>query len=625
MYSPVFIYNQNLQRIENFCKLLRPRPVAIILTVLGLLTFSNAIFHPFVHDDVIFIQQNPHIADLNPAHIIRQTFLPDQNSLIVNTYYRPFLEFFNRLQYQIFRLNPAGYHFMNILLHILNSILLYNVMYVARQRTRKPIPSEEVSFYEGWDRGFAFITAVIFLIHPAQSEAVACIAGISNVLSLFFGLIIFYLYLISSDPQKRQAFLLYSLSLFLYALALLSKEQVVILPFLIVLYELCFKNQRPPLLRGGLRIAGYFVLVIGYFLLRKALFGHALTPWIETEKEFSLRMLAMPRTFLTYFGILFFPHDLHYYRCIDILKPFLGPLIFFSFLVIFMGILIKCVARQQRTWIFFGLGWFLISILPVINIVPLINEYSLLLTAEHFLYWPIIGMTVFVLSLCEHWMGRVGKLEALYLLLMILISTLIIFFFITVTQNTYWRSEIPLFERTVRFERNFARARILLAKAYGFKNRHDDAIRQYNLALPIMQRYADSVQAKPVKSFYLGFVKDIYLDLAHCYEAMGAFGKSPEYYLKAAEVDPEDAVIFNNLGFNFLKLKDFNKATEYFEKAVKLKPDDLMMKNSLALVYKETGRLEEAEKLLREIAAKDPQSASAQQNLENFLSSRENP
>ena len=180
---------------------------------LGILAYRNALFYPFVHDDIVFIQQNPHIAALTHWG---EVFHSQSSSLaIANPYWRPVLEAVYRLQYQVFGLHPSGYHFVNICIHVLNANLVYYCLKNILGRFATP-----------------FIVAVVFLLHPVQSEAVACISGISNLLYAFFGLLSFWLYLRSSTI----------LSLIIYALALLTKEQAIVFPFLILFYEYCFQQ-----------------------------------------------------------------------------------------------------------------------------------------------------------------------------------------------------------------------------------------------------------------------------------------------------------------------------------------------------------------------------------------------
>ena len=113
-----------LQNIKNWLDQLTRFQIVLFLTCLGLLAYGNAVNHPFVHDDVVFIQMNPYIGNLNMKDFFYQTSFPDSKFPLVNQYYRPLLELTNRILYRIVHLNPHGFHFFNILLHIINSFAI---------------------------------------------------------------------------------------------------------------------------------------------------------------------------------------------------------------------------------------------------------------------------------------------------------------------------------------------------------------------------------------------------------------------------------------------------------------------------------------------------------------------
>lgn len=600
-----------------------PLPVFLSLFVLGFLAYANAIGHPFVHDDVVFISQNSRIADFDLKNIFLKAGGLYTGSTLINVYYRPLLEAVYRLVYRLFGLNPYGYHLVNILLHIGNSFLVYHIVRILVQRY-EILKQREHSLPAG-RQGIALAAAAAFLIHPVQTEAVACISGVSNLLLALLFLSSFLSYLSSA----------YGLSLTFFFLSLLAKEQAVILPFLLMFYQACFPaasrevkdNQRKKLL-------GYFTILGGYFFLKKIILGTAFIPFGEFKGELGLRLLAIPRTLLMYLRIIVFPHDLHYYRSTDILEPLAGPFFLMTAVIAMIWMIVRSAAPPNRRLPLFGLGFFLISLLPVLNIVPLINEYSLILTAEHFLYLPILGTIVFVWGIGHDWMekknaetrhplrprpprragGETGS-EASAASLCILGVVFFIFFIITVKQNTYWAGEIPLFQRALKFEKHFGRLHILLGRAYYSNGRYAEAVKEYQKAIEIMEGYARKVKDPHIKNFYLGFIKGIYFDLAHCFEALGDYTRAIAAYQEALSLAPDDGVLHNNAGVIYIKMGDVDRAIIHFQKAVRFQPDNLMAMNNLAACYLEKKEHQKAEGLLREILKRDPQSLPARQNL----------
>ena len=519
--------------------------IFLALCVLGLLAYGQTILYPFVHDDVVFIQQNPRIAFFDWKNIFQGTVIPVDPSSVINAYYRPLLELLYRVEYVFFGLNPAGYHLFNIFVHIANSFLAYWLVNVLAQGKR----------------GYAFAAAVLFLLHPVQSEAVACISGISNLLFAFLVLASLCFYL-------RNSIISYVLSLLAFALALLAKEQAVVLPILIVLLEMISSSSAArPIFPRAARISGYFVVLIIYFLIRKILLPEGAMPAIAFNYELLLRVLSIPRTVLMYLGAIFFPHDLHYYRSVDILRPDgVSTGLFGVVFAAVVGIILK-VPRSHRRLLLLGAGWFGITLLPVLNIVPLINEYSLILTAEHFLYLPLIGVLLFVLGLGDLFLSGMPERRRVFVAKGGVFLLAVIFLTATIRQSTSWAGEIPLFERTVRFEKNFGRAYILLAKAYYKNGEYAKAIGTYRRALAIMDGYLAKVGPQPVASVYLGFIKEIHFDLAHCFEGLGDFQEAVNWYLRALVIDRNDAIVHNNLGIIYLKLGNQEKAAAHFREA----------------------------------------------------------
>ena len=571
-----------------------------IFFFLSVLAYANAITHPFVHDDVVFIENNPSIQNWNNLHeVFVHPLLKKGSTTIVNAYYRPFLEVVYKIEYVFFQGNPHGYHIINILLHILNGILVY--MFLSAL-----LGDKLLSFWAG----------LLFLIHPIQTEAVACISGISNLLFSLFCLLSLILY--RRGVAEKRGNKAYGFSLLFFLLALLTKEQAIILPFLILLCEYCFFSSygQKNIVRFW-RFSGFFGTIFLYFLWRKLILGVSL-PAIKGNHELWLRVLSIPGTLLSYFRIIIFPVDLRYYRCTDILTPTFFPIIFLVILAGFLAIVIQSLSLQHRKIAIFGVGWFFITLLPMLNIAPLIVEYSFIMTAEHFLYLPLVGFLLAFLAVGKNYPGKEiqktnepKKFALVFFILFILIT-------LTVKQNSYWRGEIPLFERSLKFEKKLGRLHILLARSFYFNHQNKEAIVQYAKALEIIKGYAQKARQTTAESFYLNFIKEIHFDLAHCYEAMNDFENAIAEYQEALKVCPKDTTVLNNLGAAYLYLSHLDKAMEYFRQAVSFNSQDTMALNNLALCYVQEKNFEEAKTLFKKVLTIDSHFVSARFNLEKL-------
>jgi len=200
----------------------------LIFLFIGLVIYSNAIINPFVHDDLVFIQLNPEIKNLNLSSIFHYPSQPQGQSSIINDYYRPLLELLYRMEFKLFGYAPYGYHFVNILFHIINSFLLFavlNKIFLGKKTIN-------------------FVVSFFYLVHPVQSEAVSTIAGISNLVFVFFCLLSFLCYLIAKEKVGLRSGVFHFIALVFFIGGLLSKEQAVIFPGLIILYEITRQERK---------------------------------------------------------------------------------------------------------------------------------------------------------------------------------------------------------------------------------------------------------------------------------------------------------------------------------------------------------------------------------------------
>lgn len=558
----------------NFTEV-KPAWIFLILFILGLAAYGNAVNHPFVHDDTVFIAANPRIAvfDLNDIFQPKKTEGPAAG--LINVYYRPLIELLYRVEYKLFGLHAFAYHLFNIVIHLVNAFLLYLLL-------GRIFPSKANT---------NVLTAVFFLVHPVQTEAVACISGISN---LFFALALFSAFLFYLRGRDRPARGNYAAAAAVLFLGCFIKEQMIVLPVLVLFYELVFHGHKD---RKYARALGLFLVLAGYFLFRKAVLGTAVSHIFDPYGEYVLRFMAIPRSILMYLSIIVAPVNLHYYRSLDVLEPNTAAWTGLGVLAAgYIGIVLKSRGEQRQT-VLFGGGWFVITLLPVLNIIPLVNEYSTILNFEHFLYLPLIGIMILCLALFEYVLIPRFKLSprtvsAVCLVLIAAAAAL------TVKQNTYWRSEIALFTRALKFQES-GRIRILLGKAYYFNRDFHRAMEEYSKAEAIMQGYIQKAKPEHIKEFYRGYLKGIYFDLAHCYESLQNKAEAVRMYQLAITIDPRDPVLYNNLAVVYIRENDFGPAIEQLEKALLIDRGHPLTRQNLAYCYFQTGQKEKADQLIK--------------------------
>jgi len=621
---------------------LRSKAVIFLLLTLGILAYGRVLPFPFVHDDIVFIQKNLHLArwdDIGRIFLFSSSFT--QHLSIANSYYRPFLEIIYKCEYALFGFAPWGYHLTNILLHILNSILLFKTIQILFIPNFAPLKAGQNSggfcpANGGTKSGVkknitAFGVAALFLLHPVQTEAVSCIAGISNLVFTFFCFSSFLCYLQARAQKGKTIFAFDMCAYVLFIAALLSKEQAVIFPAVIIFYEIFFASgQTSRYCERMLRVSVFVMIAIGYFVFRKMILHITPIPIDLNNPELVLRLLSIPRTLFMYLGLVLWPAGLHYYRCLDILRPFFLPTVGMLALVVGVERLLKMLPVPERKMAAFGIGWFLLTIFPVLNIVPLVVEYSYVMTSEHFLYFSLPGLFLFLFVTGEYALRRVwfspsgarldgqgfcpangGTKSGFILMLCVLLA-------LTVKQNGFWKDAATLFERTLRYEQGVARIHILLAQTYYDTEKIEEAIAEYSKAQNIMQGYAQKVKDDEAKRFYFGFLKGIHFELALCYEKKEDYRQAVFHYQQALAIDSKDDVVYNNLALAYLNLQDNARAYQILKTAIGINPRNVMALSNLAILELQQGNMREGEDLLKRALAVDPDFAAARKNFERL-------
>lgn len=552
-----------------------PAVTGCFFLLLAIAAYLNAINHPFVHDDVVFILNNPHIRDLSPASVFAPKIIDGPAAGLINVYYRPLIELYYRLVFAVFGTNAWGFHLINVLVHGGNGYLVFRLLGRARL-----LPESAALF-----------VAALFVVHPVQTEAVACISGISNLLLLTVMLACFLFYLRGREPGGGGAL---AASLGLLLTGCLIKEQMIVLPVVILLYEVLMIPAQD---RRWTQCLTLFGALAGYFILRRVLLGMTVTGIFDAHGEYVLRFLAIPRSLLTYLSIIVWPSGLHYYRSLDVLEPNAWAWAVLAAVLIATAAAVFKSAAGPRRVMLFGIGWFVVTLLPMLNIVPLVNEYSTILNFEHFVYIPMIGLVTALAVFVREWVGprlpAAGRVIPAAAVGLILLSLPL-----TWRQNAFWGSETALFTRTLRFQES-GRVRMLLAKALYFKGDYPAAMAEYGRALAIMKDYAEKTPLPAVREFYRGFIKGIYFDLAHCYEALQNPDEAIKMYDQALAIDPRDIVLYNNLAVVYIKEKNFTAAADLLEQALALDSASPLTRQNLAYCYVQLGRRPEADALFR--------------------------
>ncbi|MDB4349807.1 tetratricopeptide repeat protein, partial [Omnitrophica bacterium] len=471
-----------------------------LIIILGLAIYANSLGGQFIWDDELLVRDNAYIRDWTN---MRNIFTKDIGSGAGRAFkpYRPLQIFTYAIDYSLWGPGVRGYHLTNAILHILVALALYwfiNTLYA--------------------DRLISLFTSIFYLVHPVHVEAVSFISGRADPLAALFMLLCFIFYIKHIDSKRISLYLCMAAS---YILAVFSRESSLILPLLLLLYHYAFKKRIN--LKGFLSLVGIAILFI---LVRYNIFKCAVFPEAGTSTVLQ-RVPGFFAALTEYIRILFLPLNLHTGygdRLFNLLNPkaIIGVIIL-AFLSLYLFYAAGTKKRDPKDMIFFGVSWFLITLLPQSNLYY-ISAYM----AEHWLYIPSIG---FFLILAR-FLSRACRIEKLKVLTAVFIIGLLGFYsYLTIKQNDYWREPIAFYERTLRYAPDNPKLCINLGNLYRNTGRKEEAEFLFERAIEINPHDAIA-----------------HNNLGNIYSELGKNTAAIASYNKAIAIDPRYAKAHHSLG-----------------------------------------------------------------------------
>jgi hypothetical protein len=349
-----------------------------IIAAMVLIAYSNTFTASFHFDDNPAIIENPNIRHVTMDNIIRL--------LQIN---RPVVNLSIMLNYQLNGVNVVGWHIFNIGVHIANSCFVYLLLLWTLGLT-----SLERDYGDKAKR-MALFAALLFAVHPIQTESVTYIISRTELLATFFYLLAF-LFFIKGAQTKKIGF--YIATVLSAVLSMGSKEWAVTLPAVLILYDYLFiaeKKIRDVLGRWPL----YLGVVLPWWIVLRALnlfapggtsgigFNVASPTGLDAKSYF----LTSLNVLWTYIRLLFLPIN----QNLDYDYPIAKTLFELPTILSFVGHLAIIGAGfwgyKKKGWLLipFGIAWFYIGLSPVQSIVPIIDVIF-----EHRLYMPSIGFFI---------------------------------------------------------------------------------------------------------------------------------------------------------------------------------------------------------------------------------------
>ncbi len=499
------------------------------LIIAGVLLFGVSITHPFHFDDTL-ITHDSNVTNparwahfFNPFHLRQCTFF---------TFY---------LNHLAGGLDPAGYHFVNVAIHILNAVLLFSLL---------------GRFVERW---IAVVAAAIFLVHPIQTEPVLYIYQRSILLACLFSLI--GLILLCEGRHW--------LAVLAFFLAFESKESALAVPLAVGLLftsrawreigasQSAADNLVRPSEPAKSRLISFGVF--GAMATALAIFALIL---LLSEKTVGFNAGVSPLRYLmietrvvyTYLRLLVFPYpqSLEY--------EFQNPGNVFAVAGVVLILIAGWFSRSLCVLAFFLL------LAPTSSFIPSIDA-----AFEHRLYLPMLAFSLLLAYLIAKLPGRTWIAASLLAVLAIL----------TVRREKIWSSDIALWQDTVRQTPGKARAWFNLGGAY--LDTDPDKARSAFLRVLELQPYF------PEALYDLGLIE----------QSKKNWSAAIAYYQRALDLDPAYWPALNNTGNTLSAMGQPARSLDYFDRTLRLNPDYWPAQYNIAIVHFMSGRYADAVPKLR--------------------------
>lgn len=541
----------------------------LLIAFLSFASYFNIFQNEFVWDDHIFILDNPDIRSFSNLPLF---FTHDVDGL-----YRPLRSLYYTFIYSLAGKNEFLYHLNSLLFHTAISILIFFIIFEIINK-----------------KGIALLTSLIFAAHPIHTERVANITGSFDMLGIFFMLLSFYIYIKYSKLNKKK-YLLFSLLSFL--IAVFSSEEAVVLPLIIILYELCFNKEKlnnQSIKKSILNnYSLFFAVSIFYVILRLFILGIRGRVEEYLAGNFFLTMLTMLKVYIYYIYLLIFPINLTLFHDVEAATSLFDFKVLMSALALII-LLVFTIKFYKNTILFFSVFWFFITLIPMSNILPL-----QVFMAERYLYVPSIAFSFLAsYSLFAAFNINFKNKNFLRAGVVVFIILLLAFYSLrAINRSNDWKDNLTLWSKTVATNPGNSRAHDNLGFAYDLEKNEEKALKEFELA----------VKLQPNNFRALGNLGITYARFERYNESIAALEKSVKIkrYHKT----------YDKLGLVYAELNEEDKAIESFKDAIKINPRYSKAHNDLATVYARIGKFDLALQEFKEAIRIDKDYADAHYNL----------
>ncbi len=578
------------------------------LSVAVVAIYLNSLSTPFVFDDTLSIAGNETIRQLWPPG--RALTPPSGEGLTVDG--RPVLNFSLALNYAAGGTAVEGYHAMNIAIHLGAALALFGVV----RRTLRRVGREKISASRSLLAGdgargespasrllpqnataLAFLVALLWAVHPLQTESVTYVIQRAESLMGFFFLVTFYFFSRGVEAERegaRRGWFAAAVGAGLLGAG--TKEVTAALPLLVLLYDRAFVagtmreawRQRRGVYIGLALIWPLLAWLVGGTGSRGGTAGVGINvTWWQyalTQSEAIICYLALA----VWPEPLVFDYGTRWVRNVATVVPEAVGLI-----ALVGGTL--CALWRKPALGFLGM-WFFCILAPT-SFIPG-NRQTI---SEHRMYLPLAA--VVVAGVVGLWWGlvsvrRVDARRAGRVTLAVGVALAAVLGALTVRRNGDYHSELGLYRDTVAKRPDNAFARYNLGKVLAEFGAPGEAIAHYEAALRLEPGWPH-----------------VHNNLGSALLELGRSAEAAAYFQSAVRIKPDYALAQGNLGLALIQLGQKEGAREALQAAVRFRPDYIEARYNLGAVLLDTGKAKEAAEEFERIVARGAGNAEVHYNL----------
>ncbi len=560
-------------------------PVLVLAAALA--AYANTFSTPFIYDDKKCIVQNSFAQRFtSPREMLSDLRLGISRPLVLLSV---------QVNHAWGGLDVRGYHVVNLAIHVLAALTLYGIV------RRTLLTGRAMSVDDRTASLLALATALVWVLHPLQTESVTyVIQRAESLMGLFYLLVIYLVLRGATTARSNPRVAWYVLAVVACTAGMLTKEVMITAPLVVALFDRVFLS------RSWVEVARLrWPLYVGLFASCVPLMALMSGVWSNPQSEVNAIVRAAPLEYaatqpgvvLHYLRLAFWPHPL----CFDYTWPLArtaAAVIVPGTVIVLLVAVVAWALWYRPAAGFLGAALFMI-LSPTSSVMPIQDA-----AVEHRMYLPlaplvalvVVGAYWFMARVMTHF--RITRRVAAAVYCGTLGAMVVLLAGATYRRNADYRSDHSIWADTVAKRPNNPRARLNLGNALFSLNRSDEAVDQLLFA----------IQLKPDAG-------EAYCELGDVYFSQGRSEAAMQQYAEAIRQRPNLAIAHYNLGGLLAEGGKFSEAEKKFRDALAVDPKLVNAHNELGILFGWQGRFEQAAEAFAAALAVQADYAPARKNL----------